>query len=279
MPYKHGFGPFAPEVYRVPMSYPFRDEPGVSGAAAAARAIALVESQVGAGNVAAVLIEPIQGEGGFVVPAPGFLPAIADWCRSAGIVFVADEIQTGFCRTGNWFACEAEGVVPDLIATAKGIAGGLPLAAVTGRAELMDSCHTGGLGGTYGGNPVACAAALATIETMRELDLPAAARAIEATMLPRLLALQERTGAIGDVRGRGAMLAVEIVRPGTTEPDPALTGRIARACHARGVVVLTAGTYGNVLRFLPPLVIGEELLTEALDVLDEVFAAEVSALG
>jgi 4-aminobutyrate aminotransferase/(S)-3-amino-2-methylpropionate transaminase len=275
MPYKHGFGPFAPEVYRVPMSYPFRDEPGLSGPAAAARAIQLVESQVGSANVAAVLIEPIQGEGGFVVPAPGFLPALADWCRSAGIVFVADEVQTGFCRTGDWFASEAEGVVPDLVATAKGIAGGLPLAAVTGRAELMDAVHTGGLGGTYGGNPLACAAALASIETMRELDLAGAARAIEATMLPRLRALQERTDVIGDVRGRGAMLAVEIVRPGTTEPDAVLTARIARGCHARGVVVLTAGTYGNVLRFLPPLVIGRELLAEALDVLDEVFAAEV----
>jgi 4-aminobutyrate aminotransferase/(S)-3-amino-2-methylpropionate transaminase len=167
--------------------------------------------------------------------------------------------------------------VPDLVVTAKGIAGGLPLAALTGRAELMDAVHAGGLGGTYGGNPIACAAALATIETMRELDLAATARAIEATMLPRLRALQERTGVIGDVRGRGAMLAVELVRPGTTEPDAGLTGRIARACHARGVVVLTAGTYGNVLRFLPPLVIGQELLTEALDVLDEAFDAELSA--
>ncbi|MCW2741700.1 MAG: 4-aminobutyrate aminotransferase [Blastococcus sp.] len=277
MPYKYGFGPFAPEIYRVPMSYPFRDEPGLSGADAAARAISLVESQVGAANVAAVLIEPIQGEGGFVVPAPGFLAAMADWCATSGVVFVADEVQTGFCRTGDWFACDAEGVVPDLVVTAKGIAGGLPLAALTGRAELMDAVHAGGLGGTYGGNPIACAAALATIETMRELDLAATARAIEATMLPRLRALQERTGVIGDVRGRGAMLAVELVRPGTTEPDAGLTGRIARACHARGVVVLTAGTYGNVLRFLPPLVIGQELLTEALDVLDEAFDAELSA--
>jgi 4-aminobutyrate aminotransferase/(S)-3-amino-2-methylpropionate transaminase len=277
MPYKYGFGPFAPEIYRVPMSYPFRDEPGLSGADAAARAISLVESQVGAANVAAVLIEPIQGEGGFVVPAPGFLAAMADWCATSGVVFVADEVQTGFCRTGDWFACDAEGVVPDLVVTAKGIAGGLPLAALTGRAELMDAVHAGGLGGTYGGNPIACAAALATIETMRELDLAATARAIEATMLPRLRALQERTGVIGDVRGRGAMLAVELVRPGTTEPDAGLTGRIARACHARGVVVLTAGTYGNVLRFLPPLVIGQDLLTEALDVLDEAFDAELSA--
>jgi 4-aminobutyrate aminotransferase/(S)-3-amino-2-methylpropionate transaminase len=272
MPYKNGFGPFAGEVYRVPMSYPFRDEPGLTGEQAAARAIAMVETQVGAGNVAAVLIEPIQGEGGFVVPAPGFLPALADWCRANGVVFIADEIQTGFCRTGDWFASDHEGVVPDLVTTAKGIAGGLPLAGLTGRAELMDACHTGGLGGTYGGNPVACAAALATFRTMRELDLAGAARAIEATMLPRLRALQERTGVVGDVRGRGAMLAVELVKPGTREPDAALTAQINKACHAQGVITLTAGTFGNVLRFLPPLVIGQDLLTEALDVLDDVFA-------
>jgi 4-aminobutyrate aminotransferase/(S)-3-amino-2-methylpropionate transaminase len=273
MPYKHRFGPFAPEVYRVPMSYPFRDEPGLTGAEAAARAIGQIEAQVGAANVAAVLIEPIQGEGGFVVPAPGFLPALAEWCRASGALFVADEVQTGFCRTGDWFASEHEGVVPDLVTLAKGMAGGMPLAAVTGRAEIMDAVHTGGLGGTYGGNPVACAAALASIETMREQDLAGAARAIGDTMLPRLRALQERTPAIGDVRGRGAMIAVELVTPGTTEPDPELTGRVARACHAEGVVVLTAGTYGNVLRFLPPLVIGRDLLTEGLDVLDAAFAA------
>ncbi|SEL41781.1 4-aminobutyrate aminotransferase / (S)-3-amino-2-methylpropionate transaminase [Blastococcus sp. DSM 46786] len=277
MPYKHGFGPFASDIYRVPMSYPYRDEPGITGAQAAARAIAVIEAQVGADEVAAVLIEPIQGEGGFVVPADGFLPAIADWCRQSGALFVADEIQTGFCRTGSWFACEAEGVVPDLITTAKGIAAGLPLSAVTGRAEIMDAVHTGGLGGTYGGNPVACAAALATIRTMREQDLAGAARAIEATMVPRLRALADRTGVIGDVRGRGAMLAVELVRPGTTEPDAELAGRIAKACHAQGVIVLTAGTFGNVLRFLPPLVIGQELLADALDVLDAAFAEQVAA--
>ncbi|MGK5114882.1 MULTISPECIES: 4-aminobutyrate--2-oxoglutarate transaminase [unclassified Geodermatophilus] len=277
MPYKHRFGPFAPEVYRVPMSYPFRDAPGLSGAEAAARAIRQIETQVGAANVAAVLIEPIQGEGGFVVPAPGFLPAVAEWCRAAGAVFIADEVQTGFCRTGDWFACEHEGVVPDLVTLAKGMAGGLPLAAVTGRAELMDAVHTGGLGGTYGGNPVACAAALAAIDTMREQDLAGAARAIEATMLPRLRAMQERTPAIGDIRGRGAMIAVELVRPGTTDPDPALAAAVARHCHAEGVVVLTAGTSGNVLRFLPPLVIGPDLLTEALDVLDAAVAATTAA--
>ena len=279
MPYKSGFGPFAPEIYRVPMSYPFRDEAGMSGADAARRALDLVEAQIGAANVAAVLVEPIQGEGGFVVPAPGFLPALAQWCRAAGAVFVADEVQSGFCRTGNWFASEHEDVVPDLVATAKGIAGGLPLGGLTGRAELMDAVQVGGLGGTFGGNPVACAAALGAIRTMRELDLAGAARAIEAMMLPRLRALRQRVPAIGDVRGRGAMLAIELVRPGTREPDAALTGRIAKACHARGVVVLTAGTWGNVLRFLPPLVIGQELLGEALDVLDEVVAAEAGAVA
>jgi 4-aminobutyrate aminotransferase/(S)-3-amino-2-methylpropionate transaminase len=276
MPYKHRFGPFAPEVYRVPMSYPFRDEPGLTGAQAAARALALVESEVGATNVAAVLIEPIQGEGGFVVPAPGFLPGLAEWCRGAGAVFIADEIQTGFCRTGDWFACEDEGVVPDLITTAKALAGGLPLGAVTGRAELMDAVHTGGLGGTYGGNPVACAAALATIATMRERDLAGRARAIGETMLPRLRALQERHPSIGDVRGRGAMTAVEIVRPGTREPDPQLTAGVAKACHAQGVVVLTAGTFGNVLRFLPPLVMPPALLGEGLDVIEAAFDEQIA---
>src|SRR6478735_7946187 len=158
MPYKNGFGPFAGEVYRAPMSYPLRD--GLTGEQAAARAIDVLEKQVGAENLACVVIEPIQGEGGFVVPATGFLPALAAWASENGVVFIADEIQSGFCRTGDWFACDDEGVVPDLVTTAKGIAGGLPLAAVTGRADLMDSVHVGGLGGTYGGNPVACAGAL-----------------------------------------------------------------------------------------------------------------------
>src|SRR4051812_32460942 len=266
MPYKSGFGPFAPEVYRVPLSYPFRDG-GITGEQAAARAVELIEKQVGAENVAAVVIEPIQGEGGFIVPAPGFLPALAAWTREAGAVFVADEVQTGFGRTGAMFACEHEGVVPDLIATAKGIAGGLPLSAVTGRAEIMDAPHVGGLGGTYGGNPVACAAALATIETLEADGLVARAAALGETMTTRLRAVQERQPAIGDVRGRGAMLAVELVRPGTSDPDPLAAAAVARACQEQGVVVLTCGTYGNVLRLLPPFVIGEERLADALEVL------------
>jgi 4-aminobutyrate aminotransferase/(S)-3-amino-2-methylpropionate transaminase len=273
MPYKHRFGPFAPEVYRAPMSYPLRDG-GLSGPEAAARAIDVIEKQVGAGNVAAVLIEPIQGEGGFVVPAPGFLPALAAWSREAGAVFVADEIQTGFCRTGAWFACEHEGVEPDLVTTAKGMAGGLPLAGVVGRAELMDAVHPGGLGGTYGGNPIACAAALAAIETMRELDLGAAARRIEAQFRPRLTALAAADPGIGEVRGRGAMLAVELVRPGSTAPDQPRTVAVARACHEAGLLVLTCGTYGNVLRFLPPLVIPAEQVSRGLDILAESLLAQ-----
>jgi 4-aminobutyrate aminotransferase/(S)-3-amino-2-methylpropionate transaminase len=273
MPYKHRFGPFAGEVYRVPMSYPFRD--GLTGSDAAARAIGQIEKQVGADNVAAVLIEPIQGEGGFVVPAPGFLRALADWCAAAGVLLVADEIQTGFCRTGAWFAAEHEGVVPDLVTTAKGIAGGLPLAGVTGRADVMDAVHAGGLGGTYGGNPIAAAAALAAIETMRERDLAAAARRIEATVVPRLQVVAERSGVIGDVRGRGAMLAIEFVRPGTIEPDAERTARVAAACHRAGVVVLTCGTYGNVIRLLPPLVIPDALLDEGLSVLEQAVLEDV----
>jgi 4-aminobutyrate aminotransferase/(S)-3-amino-2-methylpropionate transaminase len=274
MPYKDGFGPFAGEVYRAPMSYPFRDPEGLDGAGAAARAIDLIESQVGARNLACVVIEPIQGEGGFVVPAEGFLPALAAWCTAHGVLFVADEIQSGFARTGMFFACEHEGVVPDLVTTAKGIAGGLPLSGVTGRAELMDSVHSGGLGGTYTGNPVACAAALGAIEAIETHDLVARARAIGERTLPRLHALAGRNPRIGDVRGRGAMLALEFVRPGTTEPDAAEAGRVSSACHRAGVITLTCGTYGNVLRLLPPLAISDELLDDALGVLEAAVAGD-----
>jgi 4-aminobutyrate aminotransferase/(S)-3-amino-2-methylpropionate transaminase len=258
------------------MSYPFRDPAAMTGEEAAARAIAMIESQVGALNVACVLIEPIQGEGGFVVPAPGFISGLARWCKEHGALFVADEIQTGFARTGDWFACEHEGVVPDLVATAKGIAGGLPLAGVTGRAEIMDSVHAGGLGGTYGGNPVACAAALGSIATMRELDLLGAARRIGAQVTEHLGALSVSHPSVGDVRGRGAMQAIELVRPGTKEPDAAAARAVASRCHAEGVVVLTCGTYGNVIRLLPPLVIGDDLLAEGLGVLSSAVEALVT---
>ncbi len=274
MPYKQGFGPFAPEVYRVPVAYPYRWLTGAENAAseAAAQVIEAINKQIGAENVAAIIIEPIQGEGGFIEPAKGFLPAIVEFAKANGIVFVADEIQTGFCRTGQWFACEDEGIVPDLITTAKGIAGGLPLSALTGRAEIMDAAQTGGLGGTYGGNPVACAAALGAIETMKEQDLNGKAQRIGEIMLGRLRAMQEKFDIIGEVRGRGAMIAVELVKPGSKEPNAEATAAIAKACHAEGLVVLTAGTYGNVLRFLPPLVMPEHLLVEGLDILESAFA-------
>jgi 4-aminobutyrate aminotransferase/(S)-3-amino-2-methylpropionate transaminase len=278
MPYKHGFGPFAPEVYRVPVAYGYRwlTGPQNAGAEASAQAIDMINKQIGADNVAAIIIEPVLGEGGFIEPAKGFLPAIREFAADNGIVFVADEIQSGFCRTGQWFACEDEGIVPDLITTAKGIAGGLPLAAVTGRAEIMDAAHAGGLGGTYGGNPIACAAALASIETMRELDLAAAARHIEAVARPRLEALAAKHPQIGEVRGRGAMLALELVVPGESGPagplpDAIATGDVARAAHESGLLLLTCGTYGNVIRLLPPLVITDDELDRGLTLLEQAF--------
>ena len=276
MPYKQGFGPFAGEVYRVPMAYPLRWPGGPEACKAEALETikTLIHTQVGEDNVAAVILEPIQGEGGFIVPPEGFIAALAEFCREHGIVFIADEIQSGFCRTGDWFACEHEGVVPDLITTAKGIAGGLPLAAVTGRAEIMDAVHSGGLGGTYGGNPVACAAALGAIETMEAEDLPGKARRIGEIMLPRLQKLAETYPTIAEVRGRGAMIAIELTKPGTLEPAAATAAAVAAACHKQGLIVLTCGTSGNVLRFLPPLVIGEDLLEEGLDIIENAFAAQ-----
>ncbi|MCU1571922.1 MAG: 4-aminobutyrate aminotransferase [Micrococcaceae bacterium] len=276
MPYKTNFGPFAPEIYRMPMSYPYREESDIKGEEAAQRAITLIEKQIGAESVAAILIEPIQGEGGFIVPAEGFLPTLAAWAKDKGIVFIADEVQSGFCRTGSWFASEHEGIVPDIITMAKGIAGGLPLSAITGRADLLDAVHPGGLGGTYGGNPVACAAALAAIQSMRDYDLNARAQHIGQLVMDRLGSLVQELGdggIIGDLRGRGGMLAVELVRPGTAhttkEPNPEATKAIAAACLKAGVIILTCGTYGNVVRLLPPLVISDELLHDALDVLTD----------
>jgi 4-aminobutyrate aminotransferase/(S)-3-amino-2-methylpropionate transaminase len=267
MPYKQGFGPFAPEVYRAPYSDPFR------GTGALAETIDILETTVGAASIACVVVEPIAGEGGFVVPAPGWLAGLADWCHENGVVFVADEIQSGFGRTGAWFACEHEGVVPDIVTTAKSLGGGLPIAAVTGRAELMDKVHAGGLGGTFGGNPLACAAALAAIETMEAEGLLARARRIGAVMLGRLQAMAATNPAVGDARGRGAMVAVELVGPDGITPDKAAAARVAAACHAQGVLVLTAGTYGNVVRLLPPLVIPDDLLEEGLAVLEDALAA------
>jgi 4-aminobutyrate aminotransferase/(S)-3-amino-2-methylpropionate transaminase len=274
VPYKQGFGPFAGEVYRAPMAYPYR-WPSDDCAEEAAKALTeLIDRQVGAGNTAAVIIEPIQGEGGFVVPAPGFLPKVAEICRTRDIVLIADEIQTGIARTGAWFACEHEGIEPDLVTTAKGLGGGLPIAAVTGRAELMDAAPAGGIGGTFSGNPVACAATLGVFEEIERHDLLTRARTIGDTMLTTLHELRTKHPAIGDVRGRGAMVAIELVGPARA-PAPDLTARVARRCHQEGVLVLIAGSYGNVLRFLPPLSIPDSLLVEGLSVLAEAIAKEL----
>ncbi|MFN8194827.1 MAG: 4-aminobutyrate--2-oxoglutarate transaminase [Nocardioidaceae bacterium] len=272
MPYKHRFGPFASEIYRAPISYPFRDG-GMSGEQAAMRAIDMWDKQIGTDNLACVVLEPIPGEGGFVVPAEGFMATLKDWTSEHGIVFVADEVQSGFCRTGAWFASDHEGFVPDLITTAKGIAGGMPLAAVTGRADIMDSVHPGGLGGTYGGNPVACAAALGSIEAMKKHDLAARAREMEGTIRGRLEKIQASHPVIGDIRGRGAMMAIELTEPGTTKPDAARTAAVNKYCHSQGVVTLTCGTWGNVFRFLPALAMGDDILNEAFDVVADAFDA------
>jgi 4-aminobutyrate aminotransferase/(S)-3-amino-2-methylpropionate transaminase len=275
MPYKEGFGPFAPEIYRVPMPYAFH---WVGNQATITQdAIEMIthkiEKEIGAHNVAAIIIEPIQGEGGFIVPPKGFLPALSKYSTDNGIIFIADEVQTGFARTGNMFAVEHEGVVPDMIVTAKGIAGGLPLAGVTGRAEIMDSVHVSGLGGTYGGNPVACAAALGAIETMVEENLVARANHIGQILGDALRAMQAKYPVIGEVRGRGAMQAIELVEPGTKTPNTAAMNAVVKYCQSKGVLILTAGTYSNVVRFLPPIVITDELLKDALSVLDEAFAS------
>jgi 4-aminobutyrate aminotransferase/(S)-3-amino-2-methylpropionate transaminase len=275
MPYKEGFGPFAPEVYRVPMPYSFHwvgDQATITQDAIE-MITHKIDKEIGAHNVAAIIIEPIQGEGGFIVPPKGFLPALSQYSTDNGIIFIADEVQTGFARTGNMFAVENENVVPDMIVTAKGIAGGLPLAGVTGRAEIMDSVHVSGLGGTYGGNPLACAAALGVFETLEAEKLVERANHIGKILGESLRALQAKYPVIGEVRGRGAMQAIELVEPGTKTPNTAAMNAVVKYCQSKGVLVLTAGTYSNVVRFLPPIVITDELLKDALSVLDEAFAS------
>lgn len=268
-PYGTGFGPLAGSVHHAPMSYPFRDPAGMSGAEAATRAITYLEKRVGASQLAALFIEPIQGEGGFVVPAPGFLKTLQEWTRANGIVLVADEVQSGMARTGKWFASEwEEGFEPDLITVAKGIAGGMPLSGVVGRAEIMDAAHAGGLGGTFGGSPIAVAAGVAVMEQYASGNWMQRALEIGEILTGRLSVMKNNHPIIGDLRGRGAMQAIELVEPGTKNPNSAATDALLKHCHQNGVVVLNAGTYNNVIRFLPPLAISDELLHDALDVLE-----------
>jgi 4-aminobutyrate aminotransferase/(S)-3-amino-2-methylpropionate transaminase len=276
LPYKHGMGPFAPEVYRLPFAYPYRWPSGPEHCAEEALAYALDEmhKHIGEDHIACVILEPIQGEGGFIIPAPGFVKGIAEFCAANGIVLIADEIQSGMGRAGRWFAIEDEGVRPDIVTTAKSLGGGLPISAVTGRTDLMDAVHVGGLGGTYGGNPVAAAAALAVLDMIERDGLLARATTLGDTIGGRLRAMQQRHPQIGDVRGRGAMCAMELVsNPATKEPlAPETMNAIIAGTLARGVIALPAGTYGNVVRFLPPLTIDESLLTDGLDMLQEAVA-------
>ena len=283
MPYKQGMGPFAPEIYRLPFAYPYRwksegADPETVTREALAYAVDTMHKHIGEENIAAVIMEPIQGEGGFIVPSPGFVAGIAEFCATHGIVFIADEIQSAMGRAGRWYAIEDEGVVPDLVTTAKSMGGGLPISAVTGRAEIMDAVHAGGLGGTYGGNPVAAAASLAVLDKIEREDLLARSREVGATIMERFTAMAERYDAIGDIRGRGAMLAIELVTDrGTKEPLGAeAMNAIADGCLAQGVIVLTAGTYGNVVRLLPPINIEAALLEDGLQVLDDAVGAVVA---
>jgi len=280
MPYKQGMGPFAPEIYRLPFPYAYRWPSGPDRCAEEALAYAIdeIHKHVGEENVAAVILEPIQGEGGFVVPAPGFVAGLAAFCQEHGILLIDDEIQSGVGRAGRWYAIEDEGVVPDLVTTAKSLGGGMPISAVTGRADVMDAVHVGGLGGTYGGNPVAAAAALAVLDLIEREGLLERARRVGDLVAERFRAIQTEHELVGEVRGRGAMLAMELVRDrATKEPADTETSAILRRALERGVIVLSAGTYGNVVRLLPPITIDEGLLAEGLDLLTEAVAETAAA--
>jgi 4-aminobutyrate aminotransferase/(S)-3-amino-2-methylpropionate transaminase len=278
MPYKLGFGPFAPEVYRLPFAYPYRcptgRPPERCGPSCADLVIDEIEKHIGPESVACLVAEPVQGEGGFVVPAPEFLPRLKAFCESHGILFVADEVQTGFGRTGTWFGIEQFDVVPDIVATAKALGGGLPIGGMTARADIMDAVHVGGLGGTFGGNPVACAAALEVIATIERDGLLERARRVGGVLLDGLHDLAERYEVIGDIRGLGAMLAVELVDDRETKhPAKAAASAVIEECWKQGLITLKAGTYDNVVRLLVPLTIEDHLVEEGLGILDKALAA------
>jgi len=271
MPYKLGFGPFAGDIHHAPNSYPFHD--GLSGAEAAARTISYFEKKVGATDLACLVVEPIQGEGGFIVPADGYLPALQKWCNDNGIVYVSDEVQSGIMRTGHYYAAESFGVVPDLVTTAKGVGAGFPIAAVTGRADIMDASHAGGLGGTFGGNPMAAAAAVQVFEEIETRNLLNEAKRVEKTLLGALITLQKKFPIIGDIRGMGAMIAIEFTEPGTDKPISDIVPKVTAHAIKKGVLLLSAGTYGNVLRFLPSVITSDELLLDAVAVIDEALSS------
>jgi 4-aminobutyrate aminotransferase/(S)-3-amino-2-methylpropionate transaminase len=272
-PYKAGLGPFAPEVYRVPFPNEYRGPSADEALAALERALV---TQVAAENVAAIVIEPVQGEGGFVVAPAEFLQALRRLCDEHGIVLVVDEVQTGFGRTGRMWGIEHAGVEPDLVVLAKSVAAGLPLSAVIGKAEIMDAPGDSAIGGTYVGNPVAQAAALAVLDVFEEEDLAARAASIGETIRSRMLAWQERWDAIGDVRGLGAMLAIELVADRTTkEPAPDVASAVVEAAAERGLLLLKCGIYSNCIRVLTPLVISDSELDEALNAWEQALDASL----
>jgi 4-aminobutyrate aminotransferase/(S)-3-amino-2-methylpropionate transaminase len=279
-PYKAGFGPFAPEVYRMPYAYCYRCPYNLTYPSCEVECARRLEStfkrQIEAEAVAAVIFEPVLGEGGFIAPPPEWFQVIARICRERGILVIADEIQTGFCRTGPLFASQRFGLEPDLILTGKSIAGGLPLAGITGRAEIMDSPGPGGLGGTFGGNPVACAAALGIFESLDSLQLAERSEHIGRLFESTTRDWKRRFPLLGDIRGVGAMRALELVKdPATRAPADSETARILAACHSRGLLIISAGTFGNVIRILVPLVATDAQIEEGLSVLEEAIA-EVS---
>ncbi|MDQ3619965.1 MAG: 4-aminobutyrate--2-oxoglutarate transaminase [Actinomycetota bacterium] len=274
MPYKHGFGPFAPEFYRAPFAYCYRCPLGLHhsscGLACVEHTADMIDSQIGAENVACMVVEPVQGEGGFVVAPDDYLPALKSVCDQRDILFVDDEVQTGMGRTGTLFAIEQYDVTPDIVTTAKSLGAGLPISGVTGPAEVMEAPHVGGLGGTYGGNPVSCAAALAVLGELTETDLLDRARAQGKTIRDRLDPLASELRIVGEVRGLGPMVGLELVTDKKTkEPAPRETAAVVKRCHENGVIILKAGTYDNVVRLLAPLVISDDDLHEGLDVLIE----------
>jgi 4-aminobutyrate aminotransferase / (S)-3-amino-2-methylpropionate transaminase / 5-aminovalerate transaminase len=281
VPYKAGFGPFVPEVYRMPYAYCYRCAYHLTypdcQLECAERLTSMFQKHVDANAVAAVIFEPVLGEGGFVAPPSDWFQVVTRICREHGILTIADEVQTGFCRTGSLFASETFGFEPDLIVTAKSLGSGMPIAAVTGRAEVMDAPMLGGIGGTFGGNPVSCAAALATLRTIDELNLPERARRIGQLFERATQNWMERFRLIGDIRGVGAMRAIELVNSRSTkEPASAQTKQVLSGCHRRGLLITSAGTWGNVIRILVPLVATDEQIEEGLAVLAESLA-EVDA--
>ncbi|QYF74070.1 aminotransferase class III-fold pyridoxal phosphate-dependent enzyme [Cryobacterium sp. PAMC25264] len=268
-PERVGMGPFPGEIYSVPTSYPYQD--GLSGEEAADKTIDYIQTHIGASEIAAFFVEPIQGDGGIVIPAPGYFKRLSEFCTENGIVFVSDEIQAGIARTGAWYGIEHHGVVPDLVTTAKGIAGGFPLAAVTGRAEIMDAVQPGGIGGTFGGNPVSTAAALAVFDIIERDNLLGEAQRVEKALWARIGDWADKFDIVGDVRGKGAMFGVELVHPGTKKPFPEALSFVLKHATTNGVIALDAGSWDSVLRIMPSVVISEALIDDAASVLEEAF--------